>query len=84
MTRPPADKLLVPIGEDGALVSWAQAETLLALLEAEGKTASWHPNECGCCATVHGRAADYVVGRDGEFDTFAHAEVHRLHERNDT
>lgn len=31
----------------------------------------WHPNECGCCVTVHRRGehhAGYIIGSDGEYD----------------
>ena len=31
----------------------------------------WHPNDCGCCVTVHGPDCAYVVGRDGEATFFA-------------
>ena len=44
---------------------------LIRELEAEGKTAIWHQNECDCCITVH--AADdhhrgWVIGQDGGAD----------------
>jgi hypothetical protein len=42
-------------------------------LRAEGKEATWHRNECGCCFTVHedGVAHVYegwVIGQDGGVD----------------
>jgi hypothetical protein len=41
-------------------------------LEDAGKVATWHPNACGCCITVHEHAEHvhegWVIGPDGGTD----------------
>ena len=45
---------------------------LLLRLNAEGKDATWHPNHCGCCWSVHEDVehptTGYIVGSDGGYD----------------
>jgi hypothetical protein len=44
----------------------------LEAIRAEGKKPYWHPNECGCCISVHEDVqfptGGYVIGQDGEYD----------------
>jgi hypothetical protein len=42
----------------------------IALAKASGHC-HWHPNDCGCCYTVHGADFAWVVGADGGKDFFA-------------
>jgi len=69
--------------ESGLELRWVQAMKLADLLE-QHPGAHWHPNECGCCITIHlphegaeqnSRSAGngklgYVVGPDGHADLY--------------
>jgi len=39
-------------------------------IRAEGKQPVWHPNDCGCCVSVHpeGEHSGWVIGADGGAD----------------
>jgi hypothetical protein len=45
-------------------------------LKVQGKKPTWHPNECGCCFSVHEDTEHpeegWVVGRDGGADWIPH------------
>ena len=48
-------------------LSFAQVMTLALLIgRAEEGTTHWHPNDCGCCITLHGPDYAYLIGQDGE------------------
>ena len=47
---------------NGITLGYTQACELARLIgELEGEL-HWHPNECGCCVTLHGRHGAWVVG----------------------
>ena len=54
---------------------WPQAEGIAYCIErfaAQGKESTWHPNECGCCYSVHELTHHpvdgYVISQDGGID----------------
>jgi hypothetical protein len=59
--------------DDGTTLTFVQASTLARLIE-ENKgddKIHWHPNDCGCCITMHGSDFAYVISADGEATFFA-------------
>lgn len=42
----------------------------MEMLIAQGKKPTWHPNECGCCVSVHEDVphpdCGYLIGSDGD------------------
>lgn len=61
--------LQLPGGQE---LGFLQALELGRLLDLAGPgRAHWHPNECGCCVTLHGPDYAYVVGRDGSSTFYA-------------
>jgi hypothetical protein len=62
-------KIQLPDGTELTLVQWAELSRLID--KAEAGSTHWHPNECGCCLTLHGPDYAYVIGPDGESTFFA-------------
>lgn len=62
-------------GYGHVLITWAQAQAIaVAIKELHGRglVPTWHPNECGCCVSVHDDVehpdAGWLIGRDGGSD----------------
>ena len=52
---------------NGITLSFSQAATLARLIKEHGaEKTHWHPNECGCCFTLHAPTGSYLIGPDGE------------------
>lgn len=56
--------------DSGVTVSFDQVLTIHSLIAKHDGHAHWHPNNCGCCMTVHAPDRTYVVSRDGAYDEF--------------
>lgn len=59
---------------NGHTMQFQQMMSIADIIEANGgyTNCHWHPNECGCCYTVHTPVLDYIVGPDGGRDVFLH------------
>jgi hypothetical protein len=78
------ETLTVPVPGGGSItLPWAQAAGIadcIKKLRDQGKMVTWHPNNCGCCYTVHEDVEHphegYVIGKDGGVDWLEIKEDH--------